>query len=425
MNDAPRTFETVDDQFLAERIAQATRRVIFVAPALGLKAAQALASAMMHEHIQVDIVLDANPDSVRIGYGDVEGLERLRAALLEARRPLRHEPGVRIGLLIADDVVVIWSPTPLSVEPARTGGEANGLVLSGAVVESCAAATGRPADPGESSIPEIGRATIIPETLHETLEELKHNPPAPFDLSRRTRVFATRFQFVESEIRGAEWTERRIRLSSLLMNADLPESLRDLMETQIRPFQERGDLAFPVPHLVHGRRAFDESGRRMIVPATQADIMKAWTDTRDRYLHSLKGFGWIIRRDRLADFRTDIAAFEETLNEWVAAFRASVFEREDALVAKIVTAIRARVERSVQRKALERLDLEHDVRKGLQRLRVIEPKVRIVLKDVAWESTRDKEFEGALAEALDPDDLSGWFEEFTAAPQRHSSNSET
>ena len=47
-------------------------------------------------------------------------------------------------------------------------------------------------------------------------------------------------------------------------------------------------------------------------------------------------------------------------------------------------------------------------------MRVIEPRVRIVTKNVSWESSRDKEFTDALQRVLSPDDLQDWFDEFTA-----------
>ncbi|HXG70829.1 MAG TPA: hypothetical protein VNJ04_09495 [Gemmatimonadaceae bacterium] len=98
-------------------------------------------------------------------------------------------------------------------------------------------------------------------------------------------------------------------------------------------------------------------------------------------------------------------------------FREHVLTRQDALIADVAFAIGSRIQRA-QRKGLETLDLKQEVRRGFERLRVIEPKVRIVLKDVAWESSRDKEFMTALAQAFPKTDLEGWFEEFNVARER-------
>ena len=65
-------------------------------------------------------------------------------------------------------------------------------------------------------------------------------------------------------------------------------------------------------------------------------------------------------------------------------------------------------------------DLEEQIHRGIQNLSVIEPSVKLVFKDIAWESTRDKEFTEALREALPATDWQEWFETFTAARERGS-----
>jgi len=418
MSDKEQTFLAVNDEYLAAAIDGAQRRIVFAAPGLGKLAGAALAGAITRLAGAVTIILDADADACRIGYGDPEALQALHAAASQQQSALRCQPGLRIGILIADDSVVIWSPIARSVEAERAQAQPNGLVLGGSATTVCSAAMG--AD-GTSTLPvdaEIGSAPLKIEELKKTVDELKRNPPAPFDLARRTRVFSSRFQFVEFEIRGAQWTERKINLSGVLLNADLPEGMRDILDTQIRPFQEKDEPSFLVPHLVMGIRAFDAKAQRIRVTATQAQVLKYWAEIRDRYLTQLLGFGWLIKRDELAEFREGAAAFEETLRSWVEAFRKHASEREDVLVKNLVEAIHARVSRSDQRQRLIKLDLAGEVRNGLARMRVIEPNVRIVLKNVAWESTRDGEFQNALAQALPQQELEGWFTEFTAARER-------
>jgi hypothetical protein len=418
MNDTDRTFVAVDDAHLATLIGTARRRLVFAAPGLGKLAGQALADAIIRLSGAVTIILDGDAEACRLGYGDPEALQALHDAARRQQLPLRRQEGLRVGILITDDVVLIWSPIARSVEAERDREQPNGLVLGGQATEICSTAMGAE---GTSILPrsaEIGRAPLSLENLQQTLNDLERNPPEPFDLSRRTRVFSSRFQFVEFEIRGAHEAERKINLSSVLLNADLPEALRDLLDTQIRPFQEKDQPTFPVPHLMTGIRLFDGKAQRLYVPATQRQVLKYWAEIRDRYLKHLPGFGWLIKRDELADFREATEAFEETLCAWVEEFRKHVGNREDALVNDIVAAIEARISRSEQQHKLKKRDLEDQVRKGLARMRVVAPHVRIVLKNVAWESTRDAEFQRALEQALPAADRRGWFEEFTAARAR-------
>ena len=114
----------------------------------------------------------------------------------------------------------------------------------------------------KSNQAEIGRNPLKTDQMEKTINELKENPPAPFDLAQKTRVLSTKFQFVEFEVRGAEWTKREIKLSSLLLNADLPEGLQDLFENRIRPFSHQGDVAIEVPTVVQGQVAYNLKGKR-------------------------------------------------------------------------------------------------------------------------------------------------------------------
>ncbi|MEZ5293420.1 MAG: hypothetical protein R2745_20225 [Vicinamibacterales bacterium] len=409
------TFLAVNDGRLAAAIDKAQRRVLFAAPGLGEMAGRALVDAASRLPTAAIVILDADADSCRIGYGDAEPLLMIQEAADCGKVALRRQHGLRLGVLVADDEILIWSPTPRSVERERDE-EPNGIALQGPAVEICSRAMGE--GRSDSSEAEIGRNELGADEVTATVEELRKNPPAPFDLAQKARVFSARFQFVEFELRGAEWTERRLKLSSFLMNADLPESLRDLLDTQIRPFQGKGDVSFEVPCLVRGKPAYTAEGERMFVPATQAEILRAWSDIRDGYLRQVKGFGWLIRRDDLAEFTNDVASFEETLRAWVDGFVEAIRADEATLVKEVTQAVASRTSRAAQRQLFEELDLEQEVRKGLDRLRVIEPRVRIVLKNVAWESTRDDEFMEALRQALPEEDLEGWFEEFTVARER-------
>jgi hypothetical protein len=55
---------------------------------------------------------------------------------------------------------------------------------------------------------------------------------------------------------------------------------------------------------------------------------------------------------------------------------------------------------------------------GIQNLRVTEPSVKLVCKEIAWESTHDQGFTKALRKVLKVEELEEWFEEFIAVRQR-------
>jgi len=97
-------------------------------------------------------------------------------------------------------------------------------------------------------------------------------------------VFSSKFQFVETELKGAEWINRRIRISSLLINADLSEDLRDILDTYVRPFQSMNDVAIEAPCIVGGQVAYNQFGQKILVPTTQRKMETAWKEIRERYL---------------------------------------------------------------------------------------------------------------------------------------------
>ena len=169
--------------------------------------------------------------------------------------------------------------------------------------------------------------------------------------------------------------------------------------------------------MVNGQRAFREDGKRIKVQVTQAEILKHCAAVRDRYLRHVKGFGWLVRRDLLPPFQDEVAAFEEMLTAWVEAFRDHVDQGEKKTIQVTVDAIKSRLAHastSGSRKEPTDEELRTMVSTGLKKLRMIEPRVRIVVKDISWQGSRDEEFCAALRKAIPASELKGWFDEFTA-----------
>ena len=82
----------------------------------------------------------------------------------------------------------------------------------------------------------------------------------------------------------------------------------------------------------------------------------------------------------------------------------------------MVDLIASRMEKASGKEKLTRSAIELLVRKGLDNLRVIEPCVKVVFKNITVESTRDQEFLDILKKNLSAEELEGWFHIFDAAP---------
>jgi hypothetical protein len=194
------TFIAVDDDLLARRMAAASYRIVFVAPAVSKTVAEALGECFRRaDRVSITIVLDPDEEGYRLGFGDREGLQQLQKLARDNHIGLRSQPGLRIGLLLADEDVLVWSPTPKAVEGQRAAQQPNGVDLGSAVAfasgtrsvnkdpvdrikdVSPTAAAGSLADMIRNTVgaddsnvllaeAEIGRTPFTPEQVAETIE---------------------------------------------------------------------------------------------------------------------------------------------------------------------------------------------------------------------------------------------------------------
>lgn len=409
-------FQSVQDEDLIRGIQSATTRVVFFAPGVSEVVSKALIACMQVGRVkQIMLVLDGDEEACRLGYCDAPSLEKLFAAAQQSNIPLKRQPGLRIGLLMTDDNVLVWTPTPLMFEAPRQRAEPNGMVLTPQTFKELPQALG--VDPDKPNTPaEIGTVALKVDEVQKVVAAIKAAPPAPFNLARLSRVFSSKFQFIETVLRGAELTKREMRLDSLILNSDAPEALRPLLHTTIQPFSTDADKTVEVGVLVNGELAYRKTGEMLTRPTTQTEMRAYWDALTDQYIVNLPGFGKIIRVSDKAKFEEGRAAFELILKAWVAGFQLLVKGDHDKRVAKVVELIVSRMEKASEKEKLTRAAINLLVRKGLDNLRVIEPGVKVVFKNITVESTRDQEFLDILKKSLSAEELEGWFHIFDAAP---------
>ena len=342
-------------------------------------------------------------------------MEKLFAAAQQFNIPLKRQPGLRIGLLMTDDKVLVWTPTPLMFEAPRQHAEPNGITLSPQTFEELPQALGVDADEPNSPV-EIGTLALEIGEIKKVVAAIKAAPPAPFNLARLSRVFSAKFQFIETVLRGAELTKREMRLDSLILNSDAPEALRPLLHTTIQPFSTDADKTVEVGVLVNGELAYRKTGEVLTRLTTQAEMRAYWDTLIDQYIVNLPGFGKIIRLTDKAKFEAGRAAFELILKAWVVGFQLLVKDNHEKRVGKVVDLIESRMEKASAKEKLTRAQIEDLVRKGLDKLRVIEPGIKVVYKNITVESTRDQEFLDILKKNLSAEELEDWFRIFDAAP---------
>lgn len=407
-------FQAITDPHIAATIAQAQQRLVFIAPGVSREVAAALVTKIQQGGCpQWVLILDGDEECCRLGYGDAHALQSLHQMATLHGMTIGRQPGLRLCLLMADEQVLIWSPTPLMFEAPPGAEQPNGLVLSPTTLRDLPAAVVQSTS-GTSAT--VGKVALQQAEVAQVVAAIEAVPPAPFDLSRLARVFSSKFQFIETTLRGAELTKREMRLDSLIVNSDAPEELRPLLHTTIQPFNSDADKTVDVPVLVNGELAFRRDGTPHMKPTTQSDILGYWTDLCSRYIVNLPGFGKIIRQTDKAAFEAERLAFEEVLRHWVTGFKSQVEGDHDARVKRVVDLIVLRMRGVDEKKRLSHQHIENLVRDGLSKLRVIEPSVKVIYKNFTVESTKYGEFVTALEKALPTTETQLWFEIFDAAP---------
>jgi len=209
-----------------------------------------------------------------------------------------------------------------------------------------------------------------------------------------------------------------MRLDSMILNSDAPEELQPLLHTTVQPFNTDADITVEVQVLINGEQAFRKDGVELTKPTTQAEIRSYWDELTTSYIINLPGFGKIIRHADKAKFEDGKVAFELVLKSWVKGFQEKVKGEHEQRIDRMASLIEKRMKQADSQKkpALTLDQIKTLVKKGLDNLRVIEPSVKVLYKNITVESTRDKEFLDILQNALPKDELKDWFQIFNAAP---------
>lgn len=398
-----------DDRKLIELIGQAKRRLVFMAPGISEGVAKALAEAWDRLGAEtVSVILDVDPEVCRLGYGTIEGLQAIQAAASQPERLVCHHPGVRIGLLIADDTTLIYSPTPLLVEAESHASEHPNAIQLGAPPAEIVRDVGLGKNPAMER--SVGMDPVPPARIEEVAADLRNNPPARFDLARKVRVFTSRFQFVELEMTGCYISRKKVPIPSNLMGLANEQDVQSQFHAQ---FNLVNNVAMKV-----------KIGDRELTEKILLDKRNKIVRT---FLVSLKGYGNVVLRSNkeglikaVEELKSDVKAFQEGIREQL---QTQMDRSAESLVTALGPAVRQNpppmytkihgpdIEEPTLRKLLTR-DIQYAF--GRADDLVGEMTVRLVFKDLAYESLVDPNFLAIARKAMP--DLEFLHEEFEAAP---------
>lgn len=409
MSDRP-SITFADDAKLVSMIADATRRVVLLAPGVAEIVADAVQGAWRRlGGQQVTVILDVDPEVCRLGFGTLAALEKLRMAASAVGTMLHHQPGVRIGVLVCDDRTLVFSPTPLLVEAGSTQPERPNAIELGGVPPQMAKDLGLGENPNTERT--VGLDPVRPDQIAKVKEDLAAAPPVKFDLARRVRVFTTRFQFVELSMTGCYISRKRVPIPSSLVGLAKTEDVE-------RQFHAHFDL---VQKGVLEVKCAD--GRRVI---TEKTLQEQRRRIERNFLVTLPGYGMVVLRANKEKFEGAVAALGAEVEAYANGVKGQIEGLIKGSCAAVVAALLPAVERNPPdqyckthgpkppREFLAKR-LAQDVEKafGTADALVNEMEVKSLFKDVAYESLVDAEFLKVARKAMP--DVTWLHEEYDAS----------
>lgn len=426
-----RTFTSVDDSVLQEVIAQARKRLVFIAPGIRPPVADALAHAMnVVPRDAVHLVLDVDGEVCRLGYGDKDfkGFEILQAAAAQHNLTVNHHPGIRIGLLIADDTTLIYSPTPLLIEAESQQPEKpNAIILKNELpaqlANACAVGSA-----GFATL-EVGIDRIDARDVEAVKRDLQDRPPKEFNVARIERVFSSMLQYVEFRIEDYKLTSRSLLLNPELFGVRNAEVVRRLTN-RYHLFSETDSLTVDIPHIGDDAKPDTKKPKEKFGPLS---IDRERNRIKKRFVIEAGNYGSLILRRNVEAFESDIKILEAKTAAYRQAVQNQIKKRTDEIVAELLTALMERLKAAPpdhwQSRFLGKHPTDDDIKrlfeqevKGeVNRVKTdFDPKVFTAYKDVTYQTFKNPKFRELMENRFGKDAIKRIFNEYDAAPEKAS-----
>lgn len=396
--DVSRTFTTATDASLIALIKGARDRLAVVAPALTTPVAEALAARMTDlPALSLTIILDADAEVYRMGYGDPKALEIIRKASNEAMFELREQPGVRIGVVISDDQTMIYAPVSRNVEAGSTTEEKpNAIMLEAGSTERLAEAAG--AAEGET---EVGVMGMEPNRVAQMEADLKANPPRPFDLTRKLTVFVTEVQFIELRVPNATFSSRKIKLPASfqkLEDADLRRNIESSLKIPI-------DLETEVAIDIDSWRGSEN------LKVNEAQIRRERDSIERVFFHDWKGRGKVILRKDKKQLNKELDRMVSIITAYHGALKGKFEESKAAFRKRLVTEFLDVWQQSppdyLSRRGHPtenacRLDIEREADEMFDKAVTLGmAEAKVIYKDISIEDLKDEDLMASLRKVME------------------------
>ncbi len=289
----------------------------------------------------------------------------------------RHK-GIRVGMVIADDRTMVYSPTPQLIEAGPRSPDAPNAIMLGAPPSQVERELG--AGPEGVKERRIGEDKATKAEIQAVSQDLKQNPPQKFDVARTMRVFNSLIEFVEFELTGTMLERHKASLPAELMGMADDETTRDLIDAQFRLIDKDSKI----------------SGAKL--EGIKRKIM-------DEFLTTLPKYGHVILRAKKPAFEGRIETFKTEVEQFASEVHQALAAEMEANRKRIVEVLLPSVKRFAPaewRKQSSDPLSDDQLRRLLDRAlskafggaekHIRAMRVRVVFKGVTFESLTDPEF---------------------------------
>ncbi len=414
-----RTFTIANERTLVDRIDRSVERVVFIAPGLFENVADALISKIAGDGLSVlKVVVDADENACRLGFGDIKAVRKLKNAAEQYGFMLCQQPGLRVGLLLTDNDLLVWSPAPLLVEEqSDSDSRPNAVEIYDGNLDNLVKAIGVTSSEADILHQEIGLDPLPEDQLKRAEESLDKNPPKAFDLARKERVFSSILEFVEMTLTQYKMSKKVLSVPAELVALFRDKSLERRWRNQYTIFEGHECKV----QLMYG-------GHVCEVDETFLDEERKRLDAE--YLVSIPGYGKVMALRQKSDFEREIEAFKVLLEAYAKGIEKRVLQYIEKMVDQLAIELSPRFLQNPPKnfKKTILIDIpqeEHAVAYIRERLmsetrviaKQITPKLSVVYKGITYETFKNKDFEEKLNASFGSGAVQHILREHDAAPE--------
>lgn len=375
-----------NDESLSELIRSAKKRLVVLTPAISMPVAKAIAERWTSlGKDAVTVVLDVDPEVYRLGYGDIKALELLEPVAATLGVMVNRHKGIRIGMVIADDRTLVYSPTPQLIEAGPRSPNAPNAIMLGEPPPQVEREIG--AGPEGVKERRIGEDKATKAEIQAVSQDLNQNPPQRFDVARSMRVFNSLIEFVEFELLGTHLDRRTVAI---------PKHLSGITDPRTREQLRQSFTILPPNHRLSGEHL--QHDKKLITK---------------KYLRPLKDFGSVLLRTEKVAFLEDVDRLRSSVAEFGCRVKGELEGEMDRQRVSLAHALLPLVKRQPPKEwcrsdgtTVDAATLEKFLFEDLQRAfgtaadLVNEMQVRVVIKGVTWDMLNDEDFLAAVRDAL-------------------------